>query len=158
MNSRVHYPGVDQRTLASRSSGCDLALCPWVALLVWTGELLHEILRIYMDCLTRLFKGGDNFVWLVFLSSRSVTKENGLARTRGLKQKTTLARRRTVGSMPGISISEAQAAQRAKEEVAKKKSEDAAAPFVEGKRRKFRDESPSITCIALIIFSFCLSS
>ncbi|KAI9160247.1 hypothetical protein LWI28_006504 [Acer negundo] len=56
-----------------------------------------------------------------------------LVRTRGLKQKTTLAGRGTVGFMPGIFISEAQAAQRAKEEEAKKKSEDAAARSSRGK-------------------------
>ncbi|KAK0577299.1 hypothetical protein LWI29_030969 [Acer saccharum] len=50
-----------------------------------------------------------------------------MVRTRGLKQKTTPA-----GSTPGISISEAHAAQRAVEEAAKKREEDTAV-CIEGK-------------------------
>ena len=43
--------------------------------------------------------------------------------------------RRTVGSTPGIFISEAQAAQRAVEEAAKKREEDAAARSSKGKEQ-----------------------
>ncbi|KAK0573658.1 hypothetical protein LWI29_011564 [Acer saccharum] len=83
--------------------------------------------------LKRFCKQRDDVMWLYYCAAYAYHIEDfdrfmaedslrKMARTRGLKQKTTPAGRRTVGSMPGISISEAQAA----EEAVKKRVEVAA--------------------------------